>query len=267
MTNSERGQVVRSAAEVYQDFFVPALFQQWAERVAGFANLRANDGVLDVACGTGVLTRAIAERTGSPENIIGLDINEGMLAVARRTSEAIDWRKGQAEDLPFEDNHFDAVVSQFGLMFFENRTQAITEMVRVLKPKGTLVVAVWDKLDNTAGYAAMAKLLERLFGTDIASSLYAPFNLGDTSQLRPLFDHPLLSDVTIKTLDGTAKFPSIEDWVYTDIKGWTLADQIDDEQYQLLLTEAKKDLARFVIDDATVAFDAPAHIVIAQKKD
>src|SRR5688500_16775452 len=134
MDRTDRGQVNSSAAEIYESFFVPALFQEWAGRVADTAHIQLGQRVLDVACGTGVLARAAADRAGAGGSVTGLDINEGMLAVAAQKAPHIDWRQGQAEALPFEDGTFDAVVSQFGLMFFDDRAAAIREMRRVLRP-------------------------------------------------------------------------------------------------------------------------------------
>lgn len=265
MGNSKTGQVSGSAAEVYEEFFLPALFQEWAGRVADAAGIAAGQRVLDVACGTGVLARAVAERSGPAGAVVGLDVNEDMLAVARHKAPDIVWRLGAAEELPFEDASFDAVVSQFGLMFFTDRRGAIREMVRVLRPGGRLAVAVWDSLDNTPGYAALADLLQRLFGDEAADGIRIPYVLGDRSQLEPLFADTGLDDVAITTQDGTARFLSIEAWVYTDIKGWVLADAIDDAQFERLLAEARKALVPFVVDGERVAFRAPAHIVSARK--
>jgi len=267
MNESDRGQVNRSAAEVYETFFVPALFEQWANRVADAADIRVGYRVLDVACGTGILTRVAAERVNQSGQVVGLDINEEMLAVAQRKASQVTWQHGQAEELPFDDAYFDVVVCQFGLMFFEDRAAAIREMARVLKPDGRLVVAVWDSLTNTPGYAAMVELLQRIFGHDIANGLRAPFVLGDTQQLMPLFDVPELAQVEISTQQGHARFPSLEAWVHTDIKGWTLADQIDDTQYTQLLHEAQTSLSHFVEADGEVIFPAPAHVISARKQD
>jgi ubiquinone/menaquinone biosynthesis C-methylase UbiE len=262
-SDSDRGQVNTSAAEVYEEFFVPALFGEWGSRVAEAAHLQAGQHVLDVACGTGVLARVAAERVGSQGEVVGLDINEGMLAVARRKAPNIEWRHGPAESLPFEANSFDAVVSQFGLMFFEDRRAALTEMKRVLKPGGHLAVAVWDSLDNTPAYATVTDLLKRLFGDEAANALRSPFNLGDTTLLQSLFTETGIPNAKITTIEGTACFPSIEAWVTTDVKGWTLADMIDEEQFQQLLAEAEKVLQPFVRPDGSVAFASPAHIVTA----
>jgi SAM-dependent methyltransferase len=265
MDNSDKGQVNRSAAEIYEEYFIPALFQEWTDRVADAANIQSGDKVLDVACGTGVLARTIADRIGEGGSVVGLDVNEGMLAVAARKSPHIEWRRGQAEATPFDDDSFDAVVSQFGLMFFEDRRAAIREMIRVLRPGGRLAVAVWDLLDHTPGYAAMVEILLRLFGEEAANGLRAPFILGDVKELQTLFSEAGVDQAEIVTHIGTARFPSIESWVYTDIKGWTLADMIDDAQYQRLLEEAERSLSPFVVDDGSVAFDSPAHIVSAVK--
>ncbi|GIK42186.1 MAG: ubiquinone/menaquinone biosynthesis methyltransferase [Chloroflexota bacterium] len=265
MSASENGQVNRNAAEVYEEFFVPALFQQWPSHVTGAAEIQPGQRVLDVACGTGVLARTVADRVGSTGAVVGLDVNEGMLAVAQRKAPTLEWRQGRAEALPWDGDSFDAVVSQFGLMFFEDRRIALEEMMRVLRPGGRLAVAVWDSLDHSPGYAAMADLLQRLFGNQAANALWAPFALADLQGLYTLFAEAGMPDIQITTQAETARFPSLEAWVYTEIKGWTLADMLDETQFQLLLKEAKNDLQQFVTSDGTVAFGASAHIVAAAK--
>jgi ubiquinone/menaquinone biosynthesis C-methylase UbiE len=265
MDDHLEGQVSRSAAEVYEEFFVPALFRQWAPQVAKAAELEAGQKVLDVACGTGVLAREAARRVGPGGSVTGLDRNEGMLAVARRIAPMVEWRLAQAEALPFADGIFDAVVSQFGLMFFEDRVDALQEMWRVLRPGGRLAVAVWDTLDHSPGYAAMTGLLRRLFGDRIANELRAPFALGDPAALHSLFTQASIPGMELRTLDGVARYPSLEAWVRTDVKGWTLADLIDDTQYQTLLEEAERELSAYVQGDDTVMFRSPAHVVTATK--
>lgn len=265
MGDTSQGQVTQGAAEIYEEFFVPALFGEWAPRVADAARLTAGERVLDVACGTGVLAREAAGRVAPGGSVVGLDRNEGMLAVARREAPAVEWRPGIAERLPFADGSFDAVVSQFGLMFFDDRVAALAEMWRVLQPGGRLVVAVWDELDRSPGYAAMVALLRRLFGDRIADELRAPFCLGDQEVLRSLFATAGVPGVEIRTPDGTARFPSLDAWVRTDVKGWTLVDLIDDEQYRTLLHEAASELSRYVGPDGTVAFRCPAHVATATK--
>ncbi len=265
MDAARKGQVTKSAADVYEEFFVPALFGEWGPKVSAAAHLAPGQSVLDVACGTGALARTAKDRVGPSGSVVGCDRNEGMLAVAARIRNDIEWQTARAEALPFADHEFDAVVSQFGLMFFEDRAAALTEMWRVLKPGGHLAVAVWARLEDVPGYAAMTELIERLFGTEAGDALRAPYTLGDKHTLRVLFESAGVSNVRIDSLDGVAQFASIAEWVHTDVKGWTLSDMIDDDQYRNLQREAEHTLERFVEESGTVRFAHPAHVVQAQK--
>ena len=188
-----------------------------------------------------------------------------MLAVARSKAPEIDWREAPAEALPFDSDEFDAALSQFGLMFFSDRNAAIREMWRVLRPGGRLAIAVWDSLDNTPGYLGVTRLLSRLFGDAIADLLKAPYVLGD---IQTLNNHLLESGVhepTVSRVDGEAHFPSIRSWMHTDVRGWTLADKLDDEQFEHLVAEAEGELSSLVSADDSVRFAHPALIATAQK--
>jgi ubiquinone/menaquinone biosynthesis C-methylase UbiE len=152
MTESERWQVSTDAAEVYESCFVPAIFGAWAGPVADAAGIRTADRVLDVGCGTGVLAREALRRVGQEGRVVGLDLNEGMLAVAARTEPKIEWQLGDAASLPFEDASFDVVVSQFALMYFPDRVASLREMWRTLAPGERLAIAAWAPIDRARGY-------------------------------------------------------------------------------------------------------------------
>ena len=134
------------AAKAYEQLHVRAIFAEWVEPVLNAAKVGPEQTVLDVACGTGVLVRGALERVGEKGKVVGIDPNVGMLSVAEKLEPDVEWKNGTAEALPVEDNIFDAVVSQFGMMFFVDRKGAVREMLRVLKPGGRITVAVWMRL-------------------------------------------------------------------------------------------------------------------------
>ena len=255
-----------AGAKTYEALFVPALFGLWAARVADAANLAGGQSVLDVACGTGVLAREARQRTGPAGYVAGLDPSIGMLAVARELSPSVDWRQGTAESMPFADASFDAVVSQFGLMFMD-RHRAIREMLRVLRPHGRLVVAVWDTVGNIPAYAAEIALVERLAGARAADALRAPFELGDRGLLAEIFGEAGASSVTISTPKGAATFPSVRVMVEADLRGWlpVMGVSLAEEEIGRILAEAEDVLGSYVTNDGRVTFDASAHLVTARK--
>ncbi len=253
------------AARAYEEFFVPALFGQWAPRVADAARIAKGEHVLDVACGTGVLAREAAARVGPDGFVAGVDPNPGMLAVAAERTPAIEWRKGEAESLPYPDARFDAVVSQFGLMFFPDRVRALTEMCRTLKPGGRLALAVWAGLDRAPAYAAAVVLLERLAGKAAADALRAPFSLGDARQLADLVNRAGIAGAAIATAVGVARFPSIRFMIEAELRGWLplMGVLLGEDQIERILRDAEHALASYATPTGTMVFDLAAHIVSA----
>ena len=253
-------------AEVYDAHFVPALFAAWGPVVAEAAAIRRGDRVLDVACGTGALTLAVAERVGREGSVTGLDANGDMLAVARRKSAAVAWIEGRAEALPLPDGGFDAVVSQFGFMFFADRAKALREMMRVLRPGGRLAVAVCDAVGNSPGYAAFARLLDALFGEAIGNAFRAPFVLGDPQLLLGIAREAGMSGARVTRHNGTVRFASVAALVSAERAcAWTLGGLLDDDQFARLLARAETALAPHVAADGAIVFDMPALILTAEK--
>lgn len=253
------------AAWAYEGLHVEALFRQWAAPTLAAADVSAGDRVLDVACGTGVLARTAHELVGSDGAVTGLDIGPGMLAVAEHLEPAVTWVEGEAGSLPFDDGEFDAVVSQFGLMFFPDREEAIREMLRCVRPAGRIGVAVWEALDRSEAYPITVELLRNRAGEAAADALRAPFVLGDTDELRSLFEEAGASSVTIETHHGTARFPSVRAMVEADLRGWlpVMGVTLDEPLIEQILAEAEDLLAEFVTATGTMEFDAPAHVISA----
>src|SRR5712664_152339 len=125
--NHDRWNMSGSAPEIYQKYLVPALFRPWASILLNLVSPKPGDRVLDVACGTGLVTRLAAEQVGRTGKVVGLDISSGMLSVARSVPASggprIEWNEGDATTLPFPDSSFDLVVCQLGLQFFPDRAK------------------------------------------------------------------------------------------------------------------------------------------------
>lgn len=255
------------SAAAYERLFVPALFGQWAPKVADAAQIAAGDSVLDVACGTGALAREAAPRVAPGGRVTGVDPSAGMLAVAARIAPSIDWREGVAEALPFPDGAFDVVVSQFGLMLFADRDLAAREMLRVLAPGGNLAVAVWDAIDNNPAYRAEAALFEEVAGPRAADAVRAPFSLGDSESLAALFEDAGATDVTVDTLAGTGRFPDIRTMVEADLRGWLPVTGVVLAEVEIaeILARAERALASCRTKDGAAEFAVSAHLLTAVK--
>ncbi len=242
---------------MYDEFFVPALFAQWVPRLLDLAAVGAGSRVLDVGCGTGIVARAASERVGPSGLAVGIDPNDAMLAVARRAPEQVEWRHGTAEAVGYENGAFDRVVAAFSMMFFGDRDGAVREMARVLGPDGRVVIATWSSVEESPGYAAMVSLVRGLFGDEPADALLAPFCLGEETELVELVGRAF-DEVEVIRSEGVARFPSVDAWVHTDIRGWTLADMIDDDDFERLRAAASDVLTEFTDAEGRVSFAAPA---------
>jgi len=244
MTEHDRGQVDTSAAEVYDSLFVPALFGRFAERLAEFANPGSSESIIDIACGTGALTRALRRRTDG--RVVGVDINPAMIAVAERHGGDIEYDQADAVALPFNDGEFEVATCQYGLMFYPDPSAAVAEMARVAA-RG--LVAVWDSIDRSAGYYAMQELFRDELGEDAAASLDAPFAMGTSGALEGVLAATDVGSADLSSIEGTGRFDSIEQWVTTEVRGWTLGESISEQQLADLIAVAEERLASFATPD------------------
>lgn len=262
------GEQLRAAIEgarAYEGLHVPALFRPFAASVLDRAGVDSGHEVLDVACGTGVLAREALRRVGPEGAVTGLDIGPGMLAVAEELEPRITWIEGDAGDLPFDDDRFDAVISQFGLMFFPDRVGAVAEMLRVARPDARVVVAVWDSLQRSMPFPIVVDLLHRRAGPAAADALRAPFALGDVDELESVFTKAGCRSVSIERQVEQARFPSTRTMFEADLRGWlpVMGVLLEESLIGQLLDEADDLLSEYADETDEMVFDAPAHVVTA----
>lgn len=252
-------------AEVYDAFYVPAVLREWAGVVVEAAGVEEGDSVLDVACGTGVVARTALPTVRAAGRVVGVDPNRGMLSVARRKEPSVEWHEGGVDRLPFPDGAFDGVTCQFGLMFFPDRPGAVREMMRVLRPQGRLVVAVWASLDEFAVYSELAQLLRERYRPELLDEFAVPHSLGDPAQLHDIFSRAGIEQVDVQKKTATARFPSLREWLWIEVKEWLLGDAMDEGAFQDLLADAEERFRRFVARDGTLTAPAPGYLVSADR--
>ncbi len=270
MSQQERWQLGGNAAEVYQRYLVPAIFGPWVPLVIQQAALLPGERVLDVACGTGVVTRLAASGVGDAGQVIGLDLNPGMLAVAGTLAPPegapIEWREGDAAVLPFAARAFDVVFCQLGLQYFPDRLQALREMYRVLMPGGRLVSLVWRAVTHSPGFAALAEALERHVSPAAGAVMRAPFVFGDaTGELRTLLTAAGFRTVHIGSDVRMVRFASPEALVRHQVAGSPLAShvaQVDDAAREALVREVTAAMQSYVNDEG-LAFPIEGHLGVA----
>ena len=262
------GQVAVSAAERYQRHLVPAMFAPWAPVLADLARLRPGERVLDVACGTGVVARLAAERVGVAGRVLGLDLNAGMLAVARALPPVAGaptaWCRADALALPLREAACDVVLCQQGLQQVPDGAAALREMRRVLAAPGRLAVSVWGRIERSPGMAALAAALERHVSAAAGANRRAPFALGDAGALCQLVGAAGFRDVTVRAVVGTARFPSPEQFVDAQLASTPLST------LGALTERARASVVRDVhaalqpyLDDHGLAFPMESLLVLA----
>jgi ubiquinone/menaquinone biosynthesis C-methylase UbiE len=202
---------VGSIPLVYDELLGPLVFAPYAEDLAERVGRGAPSTVLDIAAGTGVLTRALARALASAR-IVASDLNEAMLGVAQRKSlPRVTWKHADAEHLPFDDAAFDAVVCQFGYMFVPDKHAAYREARRVLGPAGRLVVSVWGALDRNELTEVVAESVARSFPHDPPRFFErTPFGYHDGAALRSELERAGFENVEVESVEKVTQAPSPE---------------------------------------------------------
>ena len=217
-----------SIPKIYDTYLVPLIFESYARDVVERLASRSLGRILEIAAGTGVVTRAMSAALPESVAIIATDLNQSMLdhATALGTKRSVQWRQADAMQLPFEDATFDAVVCQFGVMFFPDKVKAFSEVRRVLRPGGVFVFNVWDRIADNEFAETIETALASLFPADPPRFLSrAPYGYHD----RPTIERDLadggftasasISTVAARSLATSPRVPAIAYCQGTPLRG------------------------------------------------
>lgn len=265
---SGQWQLEGDAAELYERYAGRHILGPWAPGLVDLAGVRAGERVLDLACGTGVVARVAAERVGATGRVTGLDLNAGMIAVARTlpapAGAAIAWIEGSAQDTGLPDKTFDVVLCQQGLQFFPDKIAALRETRRVLVPGGRVAISVWR---TTGVYnVAVGKALTRHIGTDAASRFCASRNVPEDKELIELAAAGGLQDATLHVQKRTVCLPSVDRFVLGHLAGTPLAVElraVSDGARSALARDVARELAAYR-EGESVAFPEEITVITAR---
>jgi len=220
------------------------------------AALRPDERVLDVACGTGVVTRLASESVGDGGGVAGLDVNLGMLAAARAATPPgmnIEWHEASAQRMPFPDASFDAVLCQMGLQFIPDKQAALIEMRRVLAPGGRLVINVPGPAPPA--FEILAEALARLVGRQASGFVKQVFSLHDAAEVERLLTGAGLRDVSVESHNKRLRLPPPEDFLWQFVHSTPLAASVagaEEERLASLEREVVTKWQPFVQDGGLV---------------
>jgi ubiquinone/menaquinone biosynthesis C-methylase UbiE len=264
MSTTESFQIPLEAAEAYEERFVPGLFAEWAPRLLDAAGARRGERLLDVACGTGIVTRTAADRL-TPACVVGVDLNEAMLTVARRVRPDLDYRQGDAAALPFSGGEFEVAVCQMALMFFPEPLRAVRELARVVAPGGRVALAVPASLELQPAYGPFVAMAVEHAGPESRRLLGTYFACGDAAWLERLAADAGLTNVRVERRIGTARFPSVDAFVATEVEATPLAARLDVRSLAAIRRGAREVLAPFTFEDDALAAPFAVQLVVATR--
>lgn len=269
MTKSERWQLHGSAADLYERYLVPTLFTPWAHDLLDAAALRRGERVIDVACGTGSVTRLIGARIGPQGHLTALDLNADMLRAAQMyvstTTPAIRWLQADVVEMPVEDADFDVVLCQQSFQFFPNKLGALQGMRRVLTRGGRLAFNISRGLEHNPYIQALADGLAHHIGTEAGNSMRAPCSFGDANMLRSLVLQAGFSTVHIRIEHLTVRHSDPADFIRGQLAATPVADQVaalDEAGREALVDEILATLNCYLDDDGLAA-PYETHVVLA----
>ena len=237
----------------YERFFVPAIGAPLASDLIRLAALRPGERVLDVACGTGTVARLASQQVGATGMVAGLDINPGMLAVARSATPAlpIQWHEASAHAMPLPDASFDVLLCQMGLQFMPDKPAALREMRRVLVPGGRLVLNVPGPTPRL--FTIMREALARHIGPEAAGFVNLVFSLHDPAEIQNLLTGAGFHPPSVQSENRSLRLPPPEKFLWQYLLSTPIAPaiaQMDEQRRASLEREVVAQWQDFLEDSA-----------------
>ena len=210
----EHAQFSGSIPAAYDRYLGSMLFQPYAEDLAARLQVAKNGSVLELACGTGILTRVLRTRLPSTVKLIATDLNEPMFrhaAAKFRKDEPVQWLHADACSLPFGDRMFDAVVCQFGIMFVPDKALAAREAHRVLKPGGLFLFNVWDAMEHNELGQLTHQTIASYFDKDPPDFYEIPFGYHDRDEIKRVLKEAGFHEIKVEVVDRVGAASEAED--------------------------------------------------------
>lgn len=258
-----------SVPENYERYLGPYLFEPYAKDLLARVSPNAVGSVLETACGTGRVTGQLRKALSSEVRLIATDLNADMITIAKKiiTDENIEWLTADAQSLPFDDNSFDLLVCQFGLMFVPDKAKALSEAFRVLRPGGRIILNTWDKLEENPAFYTADQIVQKYFPKDPPMFFHIPFSMHDEKELQLLFANAGFRNIRTDLVAKKGTTPSAADTATGILEGTPIYPAIQ-ERDPTLLPKIRKDLETQLtkhFGDTPMVSPLQAWIVTAEK--
>lgn len=234
---------VGSVPENYDRYLGQFVFEPYAKELTGRIRQSGVRAVLEIACGTGRVTSHLRKALSPDTRLVATDLNADMIAIARKMvpDQGIEWAVADALELPFEDGNFDVIVCQFGLMFVPDKARAMSEMYRVLRPGGQILLSTWDKLEYNPAFLLADQIVSKYFPEEPPIFFRIPFSLHDEKELASLFGRAGFKDHSISLVKDMGRSDSAGDAAMGMLEGTPIYSAINGRD-PALLPVIKKEL-------------------------
>jgi ubiquinone/menaquinone biosynthesis C-methylase UbiE len=267
--DNKNAQFAGTIPAAYDRYLGPILFQPYAEDLAERLKVDADGSVLELACGTGILTRILRDRLPATTRLVATDLNEPMIRNAARKfrqDEAIEWQEADASNLPFNDESFDAVVCQFGIMFLPDKTLGAREARRVLKPGGVFLFNVWDSMEHNHLGRIAHETISSFFEKDPPTFYQVPFGYHDQGEIKRILGDAGFRNVRLDVVSKVGSASRPEDAAQGLVHGNPVAVAITERDPSLLpiITRAVAGALRKQFGEASVR--APMRAIVIEAR-